>query len=354
MDDRLHQMQPAPATEPRRKRILIVAPQIVATFTHQDVALLSATFDTELFSHKKSGSLAELSKRIAWADAVLIWFAGRHAPAAVWLARHHRKAVIQIIGGYEAAWIPEIGYGINPRSWHGMVLRWMMRRSDRIIAVSKATQAGILGKVPGIADRVHCVYNAVDTRHFTFDHNAAREGVLCVGSISRMTIVLKGWKVFWETAAALPEIPFTAVGSATDQPARDFIARRPPNLQWLGELHGPDLLQQFQAASVYFQGSRHESFSLALAEGMACGCVPVVSRQGALPEVAGDIGFYLDDLTPEAAVRAVNAALNAPPSHRIAARKRIIDNFDAEIRRRALIAIVEETHSAQSTCTDKS
>ncbi len=354
MDDRQHETQLVAATESRRKRVLVVAPRIVATFTHQDVELLSASYDTELFSHKVSGSLAALSRRIDWADAVLIWFAGRHAAPAVWLARRHRKPVIQVVGGYEAAWIPEINYGINPRSLRACLLRWMLRRATRILAVSEETKAGILRVASDVAEKTNLVYNGVETSRFTSDSSALRNGVLSVGAIARSTLHKKGWDLFWQTAAAMPEVPFIAVGSATDQTARDFIAQRPPNLRWLGELHGPDLLKQFQAASVYFQGSRHESFSLALAEGMASGCVPVVSRKGALPEVAGDVGFYLDDLTPEAAVRAVTAALNAPPSHRIAARKRIIDNFDTEIRRRALTAIVEETLSAQSTCTDKS
>ncbi len=346
MDDhRYQERNDRDSTTPRRKRVLVVAPRMVATFTRQDVEILRSSFETELFSHKVSGSLRVLSRRIAWADAVLVWFAGRHAGPAVWLARRHRKPVIQIIGGYEAAWIPELSYGINPKSLRARLLRWVLRRSDRILAVSKTTEAGILRVAPDVDEAVRLIYNAVNTSRFTFEEDSSRAGVLCVGIISASTIHLKGWKLFWETAAAMPNVPFIAVGPAADQAARDLVARRPPNLEWLGERRGPDLLKQFQTASVYFQGSRHESFSLSLAEGMACGCIPVVSRYGALPEVAGDVGFYLDDLTPAAASRAVEAALNAAPSHRIAARQRIVGNFDVEMRRRALLAVVEEALS---------
>lgn len=286
-----------------------------------------------------------MSRRIAAADAVVIWFAGHHGVPAVWLARRHKKPVIQIVGGYEAAWVPEIGYGINPRSLRARVLRWVLRRCAVIVAVSKETETGVRCVAPDVAGKLCLVYNGVDTDRFSIDAAIPRGGVLSVGMIAATTIVKKGWKLFWETAAAMPDTPFTAVGPALDQTARDFVAQCPPNLKWLGELHGATLLRQFQAASVYFQGSRHESFSLSLAEGMACGCVPVVTRYGALPEVAGDLGFYCEALTSESAARAVNAALSAPPEHRVAARQRIIDNFDVEIRRQKLVTIIEETLS---------
>jgi len=111
----------------------------------------------------------------------------------------------------------------------------------------------------------------------------------------------------------------------------------------LGELSSDELVRQYQQAAVYFQGSIHEAFSLALAESMACGCIPVVSRKGALPEVAGEVGYYLDDLSVESAVRAVNEALSAPEERRAAARQRIVDHFDLERRREALCHLVRET-----------
>jgi len=286
-----------------------------------------------------------MSRRIARADAVVIWFAGIHAGPAVWLARQHKKPVIQIIGGYEAAWVPEINYGIDPRSMRASVLRWVLRHSTLILAVSKETESGVLRVAPDVAGKLRIVYNGVETSRFSIDDSVMRQGVLSVGLMNESTLVKKGWKLFWETAAAMPDTPFVAVGPALDQAARDLVAQSPPNLQWLGGLFGEDLLRQFQQASVYFQGSRHESFSLSLAEGMACGCVPVITRFGALPEVAGELGFYCEDLTPQSAARAVKAALDAPPNHRILARQRIMDNFDVEIRRRALTAIVEETLS---------
>jgi glycosyltransferase involved in cell wall biosynthesis len=176
------------------------------------------------------------------------------------------------------------------------------------------------------------IYNGVNTSDFECDTTGARGGVLCVGIVAANTIATKGWDLFWATAAAMPDVPFVAVGPTLDDEARRFVSQHPANLTWLGPLHGHELTSVYQRASVYFQGSWHESFSLSVAEAMACGCIPVVTRVGALPEVAGDIGFYLADRTVPSAVAAIRAALAAPPEHRVRARERIDSNFSAERR----------------------
>ena len=50
---------------------------------------------------------------------------------------------------------------------------------------------------------------------------------------------------------------------------------------------------------VYLQPSRYEGFGLAVAEAMACGTVPIVSRAGALPEIVGDAGVILSVTSPD-------------------------------------------------------
>jgi glycosyltransferase involved in cell wall biosynthesis len=326
-----------------RARVLLVCPRVVATFVRQDLEILRSQFEASLFPFEGFASLARLRREINASDVVVIWFAGRHAGPAVWFSRRVRVPVITIVGGFEAAWLPEIGYGIRPNSIRSRVLRWILRHSSRVLAVSQTTEAGIVRIAHEALGKMAQIYNAVDTTRFLPPESRGRDGVLCVGSISRMTLSLKGWRLFRETARRMPTIPFIAIGRAVDGQARDFVSELPPNLQWLGEKTGDDLLAQFQAASLYFQGSMHESFSLALAEAMACGCVPVVSRNGALPEVAGDVGYYLDDLTVESAVKAVSQALNAPEERRIAARQRMVEHFDYERRRLALCGLVQES-----------
>jgi glycosyltransferase involved in cell wall biosynthesis len=215
-----------------------------------------------------------------------------------------------------------------------------LQNSHRVLAVSKATQTGILRIAPEVAPKTRLLYNAVDTDRFVIDTARTRGGVLCVGAINNSTLVNKGWSLYWEVASAMPDVSFTAVGPATDGAGEKFVSQYPANLRYLGQLTGADLVTRYQEAALYWQGSRHESFSLSLAESMACGCIPVVSRRGALPEVAGDSGYYLDDFSVENAVATIRKALAAPDSARAAARKHIVDHFGIEHRRTELCAEV--------------
>jgi glycosyltransferase involved in cell wall biosynthesis len=187
------------------------------------------------------------------------------------------------------------------------------------------------------------VYNAVDTSRFLLPQGLNRGGVISVGVINQSNLSRKGWSLFWKLAGRMPTLSFIAIGKAVDKEARELVTHRPSNLTWLGELSDDALVRQYQQAAVYFQGSAHEAFSLALAESMSCGCIPVVSRNGALPEVAGDVGCYLDDLSVESAVKAITEALQAPQERRTAARQRIVEHFDYERRREALCGLVRET-----------
>jgi len=326
-----------------RPRVLIVCPRVVATFTRQDLSILKSQFEATLLPFQGITSLPGLRREIGSSDAVVIWFAGRHAGPAVWFARRFGVPVVTILGGYETIWIPEIHYGVLPRSFRGRVLRWVLKHSDRIVVVSEASERGLSSHYPEVTPKTKRISNAVDTNYFQSGAENNRQGVLCVGVINRTTLRVKGWRLFWEAASSLPKVPFVAVGPAVDNAGRDLVSRRPPNLLWLGALYGEELVRQYQTASVYFQGSMHESFSLALAESMACGCIPVVSRNGALPEVAGDVGYYLDDLSLESAVKAITEALQAPQERRMAARQRIVEHFDYERRREALCGLVRET-----------
>jgi glycosyltransferase involved in cell wall biosynthesis len=86
-----------------------------------------------------------------------------------------------------------------------------------------------------------------------------------------------------------------------------------------------------------------EGFGLALAEAMACGCVPIVSRVGILDFIVGDSGFLLEkrdnDLLKSVIARAMESDIITLGNK---ARARVVENFDIKKRRTELLQLVND------------
>ncbi|HWO57062.1 MAG TPA: glycosyltransferase family 4 protein [bacterium] len=329
-------------SSPRRPRVALVAPDDSVTFIAQDRSLLSDEFEVEFAPARGFWSLRHLRSVVSQADIVLIWFMGRHALPAVMVAGFLGRPIVGIIGGFEVAWDADTGHGIRPGSLKEKILRWMLRRCRAIVTVSGHSRADTLARVPELAERIRLVHNAVDTSTFAPDASCGREGVLCVAMISATTIKVKRLDLYAAIAARMPQTRFTLIGPALDGTARNFVRDLPPNLIWRDALRGDQLVRAYQCASVYCQLSRYESFSLALAEAMACGCIPVISKAAALPEVGGPHAIIVNPPELETGVQAVAAALQAPESLREDVRRHIVERFSTARRQVALTQILRE------------
>jgi len=89
------------------------------------------------------------------------------------------------------------------------------------------------------------------------------------------------------------------------------------------------------------QLSYYEAFGLAPAEGMACECIPVVTKERTgMGEFVGDCGFYVPYGDEKATAKAIKKALNAPDELGKKARERIIKMFPLEKRERELLKVM--------------
>lgn len=70
------------------------------------------------------------------------------------------------------------------------------------------------------------------------------------------------------------------------------------DVTFLGWVDQKELPQLYNLAHLHFFPSVYEEFGIPVCEAMACGCPPVVSKTGALPEVAGNAGLIVDPFNP--------------------------------------------------------
>jgi glycosyltransferase involved in cell wall biosynthesis len=307
----------------------------LSSFVKTDLEILKRHFDVAPVQWTRARDVKNML-RIIWhilrTDLSFTWFAGGHAARVVFLSKLFGKKSIVVVGGYEVANVPEIGYGamIYPKS--ARKVKYVLENADKILAVSKFNKNEILKYTS--PENVELVYNSVDCDKFKPNDPKDANLVITVGSKMK----LKGLDIFIESAKLLIEKKFMVIGLPEDVISY-LKPSKPANVELVGFVSHEDILQYYQSAEVYCQLSCRESFGMALAEAMVCECVPVAADNAALPEVVGDTGFYVPYGDPKATAEAIEKALQSDKGEE--ARKRVKMMFSLEKRENELMKIIK-------------
>ena len=325
------------------KRILYVHSR-KASFVAIDREILAAEYEVEdLYQPGRVPNPVKVIRGVLRADLVFGWFASWHTFFPVTLAWLLRKPAVQIIGGFDTANMPDIGYGYQQGGLRRWASRWIMKRATRLVTNSNYSHSEIAANTPIPPERVTVVHHGVPDPFGPLDEEREREPLaLTVGHIVKTTMMQKGHQPFVEAAHHLPNVRFAFVGKWHDDAIEHLRALAPENVEFTGWLSDEELESLYARASVYVQASRHEGFGLAVAEAMLAGCVPVVMDVTAMPEVVDGAGVLISSQEPEAVASGISEALSRGPEAHAAARQRILDEFPMRIRRDGILAVVRE------------
>jgi glycosyltransferase involved in cell wall biosynthesis len=324
-----------------RKRLLYVY-NGKASFVMIDRAILAERYEVEdLYQPGRWPNPVAVVRGVLRADVVFGWFASWHTFFPITLAWLLRKPSVLIIGGFDTANMPDIGYGYQQGGLRRSASRWIMRRARRLVTNSEYSRSEIARNTPIPPARVRVIHHGVPDPFGEQPGEKEREA-LTVGAINRGTLVQKGQIPFVEAARRLPDVRFTFAGKWLDDSVDQLRDRAGDNVNFTGWLSDEDLHAAYRRAAVYVQASRHEGFGLAVAEAMLAGCVPVVMNVTAMPEVVGDAGILIDSQAPEDVAGGVRQALDLGPDAAARARARILREFPMERRRDGILQAVQD------------
>jgi len=323
------------------RRILFVKPVWAsgASFVGRDREMLATRHRLADLSYRAGDPLFPLRafRHLMNADLAYVWFSGAHAFWVVALARLMGRKTAIAAGGYDVAHMPEIGYGLRAEGGPWRRAYWALGHAGRVLAFSGFSASEVLRASPGA--RVVAVPMGFDPARYPA--GAAKEPlVLTVCHLKRDNVSRKGLDTFIAAARLLPPVRFVIAGRDVDGTAEKLRREAPANLEITGYLEEPRLLELMGKAKVYAQLSAHEGFGCALAEAMLCGCVPVVTGRGSLPEVAGPDAFYAEYGEAEAAAAKIRQALECEDGGRY--RSWIGNNYSLDKRRAAVQSVMEE------------
>ncbi|MCW5853497.1 MAG: glycosyltransferase [Anaerolineae bacterium] len=310
-------------------------------FVRLDLDLLQrhyAVTECYLASHRVSP--LPLWRQVQRYDLIFGWFASWHTFLPMLFARLLRRPSLLVIGGYDLANMPEIGYGHQRGGLKRLVSRWTMSLAACLVTNAYYSQAEAERNAGIQAHRVQVIYHGLPDPFGSLPTQPREHIALTVGNVDRANLWRKGHEPFVRAAALLPDVQFILVGTWKDKTVDYLRSIATPNVAFTGRVDDATLLDYYRRASVYVQASQHEGFGLSVAEAMLAGCIPVVTGAGALPEVVGPCGVYVPELKAPGLAQAIEEGL-AKLDGRQPARVRILENFSLERRDKHLCECIK-------------
>jgi len=322
------------------EKILFVSSSF-PTFAKKDYEILNSKFKVRLVHYEFDclKSLLLLIPRIIvgviWADISFSWFASFHAFFTVLFSKLLDRKCIVVAGGYDVAKMPEINYGLmNTRLWCLFPI-FSLKLCDKILAVSQYTKKEAMENLNIDEEKIEVVTLGFD-KNKIYPKGKKEDIVITVGRAVRP----KGLITFAKAARFLPDVIFYLIGGGEKGSIEELRRINSCNLFCVDFIPQEELVKFMQRAKVYVQVSAHEGFGCALAEAMLCECIPVVTHCGALPEVVGDVGYYVPYGDIEGTAEMIKRALRDGGIKGRRARRRIEEKFPIQKREKKLIEVV--------------
>lgn len=332
-------------------RVLLLGPQR-STFVKTDVVGLSrrhtVTGIDTVFGKGWQGAVRLLGttlrviRLLISHDVLYCWFADYHTLVPTIVARLMGKCVVVVAGGYDVGHLPEIGYGARSRPLRWLCAKYTFRWATVVMPVSQYAKRQLAMLTDGRHAPAHVVYNGVLPDYLPSSVDTPRERLavtVCQGD-SETEYLRKRLPMFIDVARAVPDVRFVIVGPTGRALAlAQADAAGVNNVEIIpGFVSLRDvIIPLYLRASAYCQFSIEETFGMVVVESMLCGCVPVTSSGGALPEVAGPLGLRAD--TAESLAEQVRRAMRRD-EHDIDALVAHAQQFSAERRSENVLGVI--------------
>jgi len=310
------------------------------SFVKKDFEILKNHFILKEVKWQGKRDIFKILSGVLWSDITYSWFASDHAFITVLLSRLFKRKSIVIVGGVDAAYVPEINYG---RFTQGFFKRKMtvfaLKHASKVLVVDPSLKDDVIKNAKVDGKNIEYVPTGYDPDYWK--SKAKKENiVLTVGGVVDSVVKRKGFKTFVKAAEHIPNLKFVIVGKHIDSSVNALKEISKNNVEFTGFVSDEELLRWYQKSKVYCQLSRYEGLPNALCEAMLCECVPVGTKNCGIPTAIGKTGFYVKYNAEKETADAISKALKNQNFGK-KARDRIKTNFPLNSRETKLLKIIK-------------
>lgn len=347
-----------------KKRILFIYTNY-SSFVKADNEILTSKFEVVKYQFKPVKGLLKNAFQFikqflfllfnVWKyDVFYIWFADYHSFLPVLFCKLISKKTYLIIGGFDAVAIPEIQFGVfYKKNMRSKMVAFCYKYANYILPVDSSLiksinyynnpegqKIGFMNYVKRINGDIFTIPTGYDPEKWKRRPSNIERDIITVGGCDNMqSFKRKGHELFIKVARAMPDKTFSLIGIA-DEIQEHIRSSLPSNLKMIGFLSQEEIINQFSKHKVFTQFSLSEGLPNTLCEAMLCGCIPVGSSVNGIPEGIGDTGFVIFRPDVNEAVEAIKKALNESTDMQNKVRQRIIDLYNFDKRKDAIIKLI--------------
>jgi glycosyltransferase involved in cell wall biosynthesis len=288
-------------------------------------------------------------------QVILSQIAGYHTFIPSLLSSLKLKKHLIILHGTDSNSIPEISYGNLQKP----ILKWFTKYSilnaTMLLPVSHSlidncttfflennARFGLKNIIPNFQKPFQVIHNGLDVSQFHILKGQRQENSFLTVALDLnldKNVKLKGIDLILELARLYPTLYFTILGS-------DIISNYDnslPNVKVIGKVPHNELIKHYNQHEYYFQLSLSESFGMSLCEAMLCGCIPIVSHTGIMPEIIEDKGYILKKRDLNLLIKLIDSIiLETNEKDPLEIRNLIVKKYDIKIREKLLADLIKK------------
>ena len=198
-------------------------------------------------------------------------------------------------------------------------LERLIHRSAAVVAISQRTKQDLVEMLAIDERRIRVIYPGCDQAFHPTSPSQVAEVAIRYGIKGRYILYVGAFGPHKNVPTLLRAYQWArlegglraklvlVVNSSWGEETKAFLEtlRVRDDIVLTGYVVAEDLPALYAGADLFIFPSRYEGFGLPVLEAMACGTPVIVSNRGALPEVAGEAGLYVDPENPSALAEAI-------------------------------------------------